>query len=121
MIYARSKTSSLALVTQMTSVKCFLRFLEKPTIKCWFKYLKPGDMVFQPSECAHAVLTLSTGRSVIAGWEGCKKNEPERVSRCLNYYPSILSKETVKKFHGESASSEVSSFYLALLNALIYA
>ena len=37
-------------------------------------------MIFQPSNCAHAVSTLSRRRSAITGWEGCDRGDPRRVT-----------------------------------------
>ena len=73
-------------------MKDFLSFLERPTVEVFYQYMQPDEMIFEPSNFAHVVLTLSQGRSAIADWEGCDRGDPRRVTDCLKQYPSHVTR-----------------------------
>ena len=102
MLYATRRSKSQQLVRMVTSIKDLLSFLERPTVEVFFHYMQPGEMIFQPSNFANVCLTLSEGRSAIAGWDGCDRSEPRRVTDCLKQYPSPLSVETICGVHASS-------------------
>ena len=59
----------------MTSVKFLLISLSMPPPKSvkhrvWFYFTDPLSLMVQPALCAHAVVTLSSGPSMVAGFEG---------------------------------------------------
>ena len=102
-LYAAKKYQSQQLVRLVPTLKAFMSFLERPIVEVFLHYLQPGQMIYQPSNCAHVVLTLSKTRSVVAGCEGC---DLRRVSDCLKQYPSPLSVETISGVFNRSPNND---------------
>ena len=76
MVITKRGNVSWYIETLMTSVKFLVNFLSKPppiSVKHrdWFYFTDPLSLLVQPALCAHAVVTLSSGPSMVAGflWE----------------------------------------------------
>ena len=82
----------------MTSVKFLVNFLSKPPPKSvkhrvWFYFTDPLSLMMQPALCAHAVVTLSSGPSMVAGFEGKMECDLLRREQVIQYYSTGLGRE----------------------------
>ena len=108
---------SVLLERQLRSVKNFIQFVKSgpDTYKHSMYYYIPNKSHFlcQPALCAHAVLTFTTGPSLVLGWEANTVNDTSRAQETLSNYGNGLQNNAFKSLviiHGIKGATEWSSF-----------
>ena len=98
MLIAKRGNVSRYLESLITSVKFLVNFLSKPPPKSIkqrvrFYFTDPLSLMVQPALCAHAVVTLSSGPSIVAGFEGKMETDLLRREQVIQYYATGLGRE----------------------------
>ena len=75
--------------------------LDGPKLACekniFYCITKESDMIVQPSLCAHAVLTSSTGPFLVSGWEANDISDPRIKSELIHSYCPGVCNEVLRK------------------------
>ena len=103
MIIAERGIKSRNLEKLLQSSQAVLNFLTKgpqsPSIreKVRFYFTTPSSLMIQPALCAHTVITMSTGASLVAGFEAKSCKDDTRQLQVFNYYSSGLPKGPTRR------------------------
>ena len=66
--------------------------------RVWFYFTDPLSLMVQPALCAHAVVTLSSGPSMVAGFEGKMECDLLRREQVIQYYATGLGREKQMRY-----------------------